>query len=916
LWFAIGCGGDKKSGPVDMSMSMDTDGMMNTNDDLSGTDLAGVDLAGLAAPGCSTACSVGAKSCDGNGVRTCQDKGNNCSAWSDPVPCGGGGVCSGGECVGTCSNQCDPGDTFCSQNGFRTCATTLTGCTDWSATVTACNNGAVCSGGVCTDKCVDRCSAGQTICAGFGVQKCERKFSGCLDWSDPFPCDSGKVCSAGQCVLSCTDQCTAGNSQCEGSDSIAICEKQASGCTDLSLPQLCGSGVCSSNACQTCMDMTKRCSAQGNVEECTMGAFSEIASCAFGCSMGACTTMVTCNPGAVQCNGNQVVVCNSTGSAFLFETTCPNGCSNGLCLGTCTENSLRCNGNDLEKCTSGAFVKQMTCSTSCQQGQCVLPSLDVATTQDLNGLVIVQGAVTVDGTGNLTSTMGNLTIQADTIHISGTITISPTGTTALGQPGDGTLDGNCGGTGGSYGTNGLTGCVGARSAWGSQFDSDVQPGSPGGAGGTTNSTGGAGGKGGGVVRLIANSITIDAGGKILADGANGTGVTTSQMGGGGGGSGGGILLAADQINVAGILSVAGGPGGTSTSGAAGNQGGVGRIKILHGSSVTVDTTGSKLTSGAFDGNVGTVNDKDLIPPLTITSSTHPDQTLTYNDGAPNLGLTWTHPFASAMGFYQILNTTQPSSLSTSNLPQPSNAGNLVRADLISLDPGNLMPGSNFFQIISVSSTAVFASVESHYQINVNVTPPTVSSSSHPSQTMFVNTHDVFWSWTLPGADTNYTGVYYVVDQFGDTIPTTAGTFVPISTKQIIKNLPTNGVYAIHIVSADTMGYLTKAAKHYAVRIGDPTTMLVGSITGTVFDNKSNAVTGATITVNHGLLNLGASGTPTPIMTDSMGKFGVSMLPPGTWEVEASAPGFKTGTAMATVVDATAQVVTITLQPSP
>ncbi len=41
-----------------------------------------------------------------------------------------------------------------------------------------------------------------------------------------------------------------------------------------------------------------------------------------------------------------------------------------------------------------------------------------------------------------------------------------------------------------------------------------------------------------------------------------------------------------------------------------------------------------------------------------------------------------------------------------------------------------------------------------------------------------------------------------------------------------------------------------------------------------------------------------------------------MIPPGTWEVEASAPGFKTGTATATVVDTTAQVVTITLQPSP
>src|SRR5207249_3776190 len=235
--------------------------------------------------------------------------------------------------------------TYCSQNGFRTCAVGLGGCTDWSATVTACQNGAVCSGGVCTDKCVDRCAPGQSICSGFGVQKCEKKFSGCLDWSDPFPCDSGKVCSAGLCVAMCNDACTTGAKKCDGADGITLCEKQAaSGCNDFSLPQLCSSGVCSADACQTCTDGTKRCSAQGNVEQCGMGTFSQIASCAFGCSMGACTTMVTCNPGEQRCNGNAVEVCNSTGSAFLFSTTCPNGCSGGLCQGTCTENDLRCNG--------------------------------------------------------------------------------------------------------------------------------------------------------------------------------------------------------------------------------------------------------------------------------------------------------------------------------------------------------------------------------------------------------------------------------------------------------------------------------------------------------------------------------------------------------------------------------------------
>src|SRR4029079_16062707 len=123
----------------DMSMPGDNEGP--PMEDLAGADFSG-DLSGPPAPSCETACSEGAKSCDGNGVRSCVKKGT-CTDWSATVPCGGGGVCSGGVCVGTCKDQCDPGSTYCSQNGFRTCAVGLGGCTDWTATVTPCQNGSV-----------------------------------------------------------------------------------------------------------------------------------------------------------------------------------------------------------------------------------------------------------------------------------------------------------------------------------------------------------------------------------------------------------------------------------------------------------------------------------------------------------------------------------------------------------------------------------------------------------------------------------------------------------------------------------------------------------------------------------------------------------------------------------------------------
>ena len=135
----VGCGNNSNStnnnNDLSMPMPICDDGGCP---DLASGDLASGDLSGPQAPSCATACSEGAKSCDGNGVRTCIKKGT-CTDWSAAVPCGGGGVCSGGECVGTCKNQCDQNAQYCSQNGFRVCAVGLSGCTDWTAMVMPCS---------------------------------------------------------------------------------------------------------------------------------------------------------------------------------------------------------------------------------------------------------------------------------------------------------------------------------------------------------------------------------------------------------------------------------------------------------------------------------------------------------------------------------------------------------------------------------------------------------------------------------------------------------------------------------------------------------------------------------------------------------------------------------------------------------
>ena len=46
-----------------------------------------------------------------------------------------------------------------------------------------------------------------------------------------------------------------------------------------------------------------------------------------------------------------------------------------------------------------------------------------------------------------------------------------------------------------------------------------------------------------------------------------------------------------------------------------------------------------------------------MPPLSISSSSHPDQTLYYNDDSPGLSLAWDQAFMGRQGYYWGVNTT-------------------------------------------------------------------------------------------------------------------------------------------------------------------------------------------------------------------------------------------------------------------
>jgi hypothetical protein len=778
----------------------------------------------------------------------------------------------------TCGPPCSLGVKICDGNALRTCET-IGGCNTFGAPL-ACPGGTVCNASKCDLTCTNACpKAGDVQCSGSGaLQTCGMQASGCLDWSAPVACPTGEVCSGGKCAPSCTNQCAAGAAKCAGADSFQTCAMQPSGCTDWSPAALCpGSGSCTgAGTCVACAEGTKRCGAAGGVEECKSAVWTALSSCPLGCSAGACVASVACTAGAYRCNGLGVEICSSAGTAWLPVSTCAVGCTNGLCTGACRAGAKRCNGADVETCDANgiAWSKSESCSAGCDAStaQCALASLTVTSETRLDGVVVVDGPVVVTAGGTILSPKGDLTIRAKSIAVNngGGITAAQVGSVSV----------LCSSSVASGGAGGLTPGVANNAV--------ATPGNAGATGGCRSGIAGRGGRGGGVIRLIADRIEID--GVVRADGENGGSASSGIAGGGGGGSGGTILLAANTLRVTGNLSAAPGIGGTGTGAGAGNgtAGRPGRLKLFHG------TLGDRVLTGSRTGD----QSLSLIPPLRITSSTHPDPERWYNDDFADVVLAWDRPWPTRDSYYWELNT-QPSKVPTDA------TGRLHREEVLGIPGNRFVAGANYFHIISQDALANLGTVENIFQINVNKTPPTVASTSHPNQTAWagINNNPRF-TWTVPNGDQNYVGVHWVLDRYGDTVPTRSDTFREIANKSLQLSDLADGIWCLHVVSVDTRGYLTKAADHYRVRIGtDPGT---GGILGKVVDANSVNVANALVTINRGLLRPGIA----DVRTNADGVFNIANVPAGTWEIQVTR-GTSTRTQSVTVTRGGTASATIT-----
>jgi hypothetical protein len=352
--------------------------------------------------------------------------------------------------------------------------------------------------------------------------------------------------------------------------------------------------------------------------------------------------------------------------------------------------------------------------------------------------------------------------------------------------------------------------------------------------------------GGGIIDLRAKLIRID-------------GQVTSN-GGGSYASGGTVLLAADELLGTGALQA------LCTYNTSHTYQGV--LKLLYGATRTLTPLATAPQSIS------------LMPPMELVSSTHPDSALTYTDGAATLELAWQRPFSGVNGYYYLLSTNERADVSPAN-------GTFLQAESVSI-PLKGINSTRYLHIISVDSKAQVGTVHHVFPIRIVSNPPYVSSSSHPSQGTWYNNNAAYLTWEPAQAASDLTGYYYVLDKFGDTVPSaTQGTYVP-NPQTLLSNL-TPGPWVFHLVGRDTQNRTHRTARHFKLFIGAaPAT---GNIAGSVFEG-TQPLSGAELSVNRGLFasQTGATGTYT---------FGSSVYE-GTWEVTASKEGYAPQTKTVTV----------------
>ena len=283
-----------------------------------------------------------------------------------------------GECMTQCNEgyvkvdgkcalvNCTEGETRCDDNRVMICNESKTGFDVHETCTTAePNKVSTCTNGYCSTQCDDNsvqdesgncvtkvCDPYEFKCEGTNVMQCNpfgTEFTLAEECS-PYDPNGVALCKNGQCSWRCKDNYINIDNVCE----LVACEPGEKRCD--------GDRVMVCNSMGIGYDVEKTCESDDHY----LMISCENNDCVSGCMDGytdvdgVCTKII-CEPNALGCDGDKIVKCNSTGTAYEPKESCTTSdphaaptCKNAACTKVCNNNYIDVDGTCTQvACTAG-----------------------------------------------------------------------------------------------------------------------------------------------------------------------------------------------------------------------------------------------------------------------------------------------------------------------------------------------------------------------------------------------------------------------------------------------------------------------------------------------------------------------------------------------------------------------------------
>ena len=244
---------------------------------------------------------------------------------------------------------CTPNERVCDGNtGFKDCNADGFGYGEVSTCLTDDNGQPTCTGaGVCGIECNDNYTMAGGVCT---LMICEPDEKKCED-NKLMVCDStrtafelAKDCTAGiengtgtcdDATKACKVNCSEGYTEIDGECVEIVCEENEKKCIENDLM------VC--NATRTDFELDETCS----TDKPNAQSICVVNACVVSCfpthtDIGGVCTLMVCEPNEKKCDGENIMVCNSTRTGFVVDTTCTTEKENAEAICDANACQVRC----------------------------------------------------------------------------------------------------------------------------------------------------------------------------------------------------------------------------------------------------------------------------------------------------------------------------------------------------------------------------------------------------------------------------------------------------------------------------------------------------------------------------------------------------------------------------------------------